>query len=178
MFVRKSGFPKLRGKAAEIKGFGPALLALWESQMKQSLDAHNKIRLMLKANVKAESLLDEHAKEYCLPAAAAVKFQDAVCLMFQLQNQVAEHFLQDEDNVKVLNRTSKIYFCCHSACLAKCLNPRMVWCFRGEDMMRQTQKLAKACVRGLKKVGVPIEMAKYYRNGFHLHLKYKWGSGK
>ena len=44
MFVRKSGFPKLRGKAAEIKGFGPALLALWESQMKQSLDVHNKIR--------------------------------------------------------------------------------------------------------------------------------------
>ena len=175
MFVRKSGFPKLRGKAAEIKGFGPSLLALWESKMRP-LDVHNQIRSMLQANVRAESILDAHAKAYCLPPAAAVKFEDAVSLMFQLQNQLAEHFLQDEDNVKVFNRTSKINFCCHSARLAKYLNPRMVWCFRGEDMMRHTQKLAKTCVRGLKKTGVPIKMAKCYKNGFHLSLKYKWGS--
>jgi hypothetical protein len=29
MFVRKTGYAKLRGKAAEIMGLGPPLLACW-----------------------------------------------------------------------------------------------------------------------------------------------------
>ena len=54
MFVRASGHPKLRGKAAEIRHFGPVLLEVWRKHMKPRLDTHRKIELMLSLNVRME----------------------------------------------------------------------------------------------------------------------------
>ena len=51
MFVRKSGYTKLRGKAGEIKDLGPALLALWTAKMDETNNIHVVIRIMLKCNV-------------------------------------------------------------------------------------------------------------------------------
>ena len=73
MFVRKGGTIKLRGKAGELRGLGPALLDLWQSHMNPALAIHSKVHLMLKLNLKLENLLEFHNDEVNLPVASARK---------------------------------------------------------------------------------------------------------
>ena len=42
MISKKDGYPKLRGKAAEVKSLGPALLSAWQHWQNPNLDMHKK----------------------------------------------------------------------------------------------------------------------------------------
>ena len=67
MFVRKSGPPKLRGRAAEVKGLALPMLHLWEKHMNGQLELHRMILTMLKTNCTMELLLDEYRSEDFFP---------------------------------------------------------------------------------------------------------------
>ena len=62
MFVRKGKFPKLRGKAAEVRHFGAALQALWQANMNKAIQIHREIDLMLRYNVHCENILTEFCR--------------------------------------------------------------------------------------------------------------------
>ncbi|CAE8586409.1 unnamed protein product, partial [Polarella glacialis] len=166
MFCRKSGYPKLRGKANEIRHFGAALLGLWGAHMNGALELHRKVHLMLKLNVRMETLLTEYRDESALPPAAAREFTDACRNMMLLYTQLAEHFVQEGE--KLFDIASKSHMVMHSAILSKYLSPRRVWCFAGEDMMGKTQILAKSCVRGISGAAATVKLAKHYRLGLRL----------
>lgn len=170
MFVRKKGGPKLRGKAGEVKGLGPAMLALWESNMNADLEVHKQIRLMLLLNTKMESLLELHSHEFKLPDAAAKRFVKFSFGMAQCQSVVAQHF-ETEDCGKVLfGHTSKIHMVLHNALTSNALNPALVWCFVGEDFMRKVQKLGESCVRGVTPPQALNKMVSHYRLAMHLQF--------
>ena len=59
MFHRGKEFPKLRGKAGEIRHIGDAFLSLWETYC-TSQDIHKKITTLLKIDLKIDSILDEY----------------------------------------------------------------------------------------------------------------------
>ncbi|CAE8728388.1 unnamed protein product [Polarella glacialis] len=166
MFCRKSGYPKLRGKANEIRHFGAALLGLWPAHMNGALELHRKVKLMLKLNVRMETLLTEYRDECALPPAASREFTDACRCMMLLRTQLAEHFVQECE--KLFDIASKPHMVMHSAILSKYLSPRRVWCFAGEDMMGKTQILAKSCVRGIYGAAAAVKFAKHYRLGLRL----------
>ena len=128
MFVRKTGFPKLRGKAAKINGIVPAIQALWQNCMSVRITVHKKINTMLKQIALAESILSEHIGEVALPAPSADKFKHAVFAFCQLHVQLSEHF--ENEGVKVFNVTAKSHMLLHAALLSKYLNPVLVWCFK------------------------------------------------
>ena len=48
------------------------------------------------------------------------------------------------------------------------INPRLVWCFRGEDMMQKMQTQAKSCVRRLNGAAATIKISNRYRLALHL----------
>lgn len=168
MFVRKKGYPKLRGKAAEIRHFGPVLLALWAACADPASELHQRIQLMLKLNVRLESILTEHPDEFALPGTAASEFQEAAFAMAQLQTATATHFM--EQGQQLYDITSKTHMVLHCAILSKYISPRVSWCFSGEDNMRVTQTLAQSCVRGLTGSAAQVKMARHYRLGLHLSL--------
>ena len=168
MFMRKKGYPKLRGKAAEIKCLGPALLALWTGFMNPALSVHKQVKLMLKCNVQMEQILSDHKDRIALPAGPAKQFKDVAFVMAQAQNAVAQHFLGDEN---LFNVTSKTHAVLHSALLAKFISPRRVWCFRGESYMRHAQKMAKSCVRRLKGPAVVVKMAAHMRLAMDMRFR-------
>lgn len=170
MFVRKKGFPKLRGTAAEIKHFGPVLLATWENFMNENVDLHRQIRLMLKLNVRMESILNDHAGEIALPPVPAESFKEAAFQMGQVHSMVAEYFLTEEA-YKLFDLTCKLHHVMHCALLAKYLNPRKVWCFTGEDMMGKDQEMAKSCVKGNSGPRAVVKMSSHYALGLHLKFE-------
>ena len=174
MFVRNKGrYPKLRGKASEVRHLGPALQALWQHHMNPNLVVHNQINLMLKANCRVEELLSEHKDEYAFPAGAAVEFEEVCTTMLLLQTQVAEHFI--EEGVAYFDITSKSHMLQEIALMARHINPRMVWAFCGEDMMNKMQQVAQSCTRGNTQGQTSIKMARHYRLGLHFLFKDRHG---
>ena len=70
--MRSGGrFPKLRGKASEVRHFSPALQALWEHHHNPNLAVHRQVNLMLKANCRLEELISDR-----LCFTSAVSHQD------------------------------------------------------------------------------------------------------
>ena len=143
VFLRNKGkFPKLRGKAAEVKSLGPGLLSLWENKMNEHLAVHRKVCIMLKANCHLEEILAEHKDEWALPAGPAIEFEETCTTMLLLQTQLAEHFLQESE--ALFDITSKRYMLQEISLMAKCINPRLVWAFCGEDIMQRMQHNGQA----------------------------------
>ena len=54
MFKKKKGYAKMRGKAVEILGLGPALLKVWAKYMNKELEEHRIIRLRLSLSTGVE----------------------------------------------------------------------------------------------------------------------------
>ena len=169
MFVRVNRFPKLRGKASEVRHLGPALCALWDAYMNLAISLHRKILTMLKCNVKLEQMLTEYQEDFAFPAGPGQTFEETCNNMLLLRTQVANHFV--EEGLQYYDITSKSHFCQHIAMLARHISPRCTWAFMGEDQMRRLQKVAKACAPG-NAVGVQsVKLARHYRLGLHLLLE-------
>jgi len=168
MFVRTGKYPKLRGKASEVRHFGPALLALWNMHMNQNLALHKRISLMLKHNVHLEEMITLHNEDFSFPAGAAEDFQKTASGMLVLLNQIADHFV--DEGVKCFDITSKTHMLQELAMLSRSMNPKVVWCFMGEDQMQRMQQVAKACVRGNRVDKQTSKLARHYRLGLHLHF--------
>ena len=124
MFLRQSGCPKLRGKAAEIRYLIHPLLALWKEFQNPELLLHKRIRWMLEANRFLEDMLTEYEQEVALPPAAARSFQDACSTMLSLYAQIAQHFASE--GLDLFTLTSKAHMMQHIALLAPCISPRQV----------------------------------------------------
>jgi hypothetical protein len=71
MFVRKSGPPKLRGKAAEVHHLHKVILQLWLRHYNEHIAVHRQILLLLRLNSKIEDLLGEYRQDVALPPGAA-----------------------------------------------------------------------------------------------------------
>ena len=122
MFLRQSGCPKLRGKAAEIKHFVYPLLSLWELYMNSGLKLHRQIRLMLKTNAHLEDLLSLYEQDVAFPPPVADDFEDTCCTMLCLHGQIASHFA--EEGTDLFNLTGKAHMVQHISLLARCISPR------------------------------------------------------
>ena len=147
MFMRKSGGPKLRGKAIEVRNFCKVLLHLWQKFHNPNLLAHKQILLYLKLSYKVDAILDRHKGEFALSGPVAAEFEKTVFDMGHLVVLLEEHF-STEDVPHLFTATSKLHGVAHSALWAKYVSPRAVWCFTGEDYMHHVQVLAQSCIAG------------------------------
>ena len=167
MFERKSPqYPKLRGKAAEIKYLCGPLLSVWQKYMNRRLKVHREIELYLTMNRDLEEILIVNRQDLALPEEDAKKFQHLCTGMLLLLSNIAEHFIAD----KLFNLTQKSHFMQHISLLARFLSPRLTWCFMGEDMQRRISTLAKACVNGQRPGQTIGKMMVRYRIALHLQF--------
>ena len=159
----------LRGKAAEIRSLARPLLTLWARYMKDTIEVHRKVHVLLKLNWRIEELLDLHKFAYRFPAAAAANFRDSMNGMLLLQQQLKVHF--EDNEPKLFVSTEKSHFLQHLALESHCLSPRMTWCFSGEDFQRRVQTLMESCTRGQAPGQASVKMASRYRIALHLQFE-------
>ena len=170
MVCRKGkSFPKLRGRASEIRHFGPALLHVWQNFYNPGVLWQRRIEVMMKCNIGMEKILTKYAHAVALPKPAANQFKALAFSMAQLQTQVAEHFLT-EGGQHLFDITSKLHMVLHSALMSEHRSPRRVWCFMGEDFMHWTQVLAGNCSKGNPAPSVINEMITHWRLGVHFNF--------
>ncbi|CAE7343817.1 unnamed protein product [Symbiodinium sp. CCMP2592] len=95
IFTRRTGGPKLRGKAGELRYFGEVLLALWTTYCNDELLIHKQVTLLLKQNVFMERMLTEHKGELFFDDGTAALFQQACSDMLLVHSQLALHFASE-----------------------------------------------------------------------------------
>ena len=149
MFLKKKDYPKLRGKAAEVKAFGKVLCEMWVHFMNKRNTRHKQIRFLLKSNVEMDNILAEFPVgdgHYRLPEDGYKRFVTACFEVAQTTKALNEFYAGIE--IKVFNVTAKVHCMLHVALLARWMHPALTWCYAGEDFIRVVQTLLQSCIRG------------------------------
>ncbi len=170
MYVRKSGPPKLRGKAVEVKGFGLLMLHLWEHYCNENLELHRQLLAMLKLNCKMEEILDAFKEYDALPPQAHADLNAACRSMCHLHNLISEHFENEDDFPNCCQITSKSHALLHICSQSNAISPRRTWCFTGESFMNVSKTLAQNCCKGVSPFNVHAKMLEHWRLGMHYQL--------
>ena len=164
----RAAFPKLKGRAAEIRHLGPALLHFWEQRMDPASPQHKMVHMALKASCAIETILDAYPRAVRLPEEAVADFHSAVQAFLACSNALSAHFAAAGQ--KLFNITIKYHYLAHAAEQAKWLNPRLGWCYAGEDYMNKVKRTASSCLRGTPPDQVSEKMLRKYRVGMHLRF--------
>ena len=170
MFVRKSGAPKLRGRAVEVLGLNHVMVKIWEETLNPQVEVHRMILQMFRMNNKMEDLLHIHRNDTVLPAASAAEFVDAAFKMAHLNNLIHEHFKQEPDIPDIFAITIKLHMVLHVALHSHQISPRLTWNFTGEDEMGILKVLGQNCCKGVQPEDVASKMLLHWRYGMHLEM--------
>lgn len=169
MFQKKNGIPKLRGKASEVKAFGPVLLAMWRHFMNKGNTIHKQIRFLLKKNIEIDSIVGEFPVSegyYCIPEDGYQRLVEASFQVAQTTKSLNEHY--NAEDTKAFTVTAKVHCILHVVLLAKWMHPALTWCYAGEDFMRVVQTLLQSCVRGNTPMQAMNKATRHYMLGSQL----------
>lgn len=145
MFVKK-GYPKLKGKAADIKGLDLAMQKCWLIFMDTSIVQHIQIAALLQLNLEIGTLLGCYSPKFGFMAVPPVQRHILVeksLQMTQLHVQLSEHY--QGQNRALFNVTTKFHFCAHIITyqLANTVHPFVTWCFKEVHDVIHAKKKSK-----------------------------------
>ena len=152
------GFARLKGKAAEIRHFGRALLAAFEARMDRGDQVHRQIRLGLVYSNEVEDILDEQPDVFRLSDEAADRLQTSINNFLTIQTALGRRFHAMGD--LLFHTTIKSHYLVHIGMNSSQLSPRHSWCYSGEDLMQKVKKLIQGAQGGTppeKMVGKVME---------------------
>lgn len=169
MYVKKKGPPKLRGKAIEIKHFGPVLQAVWLEFGKGS-PWYDQLSLVLDLNNQLDQILDSHPVSHycCLPEEVAAQFLENAKAVAQVTKAVSQSC--KASGINAFSVTSKAHDLIHIAMLSKYVHPILTSCFDGEDYMKVVQRLMQSCIRGNNFWQAPVKATSHYRLAMHIRF--------
>jgi hypothetical protein len=166
MFLRQGDFPKLKGKAANVRAFGAALLQVWEHFMNVQDPQHRRVRLGLKLSVRMEQLLD--VRGHVFSPAEHDEFARTSQNLLLILNALANDF--HSQGRKLFHFTIKSHYVAHIAMMSKMLHPRAAWCYSGEGFMQTCKKICISCAHGSPQHLVSQKAAKKFLNGMAIHV--------
>lgn len=161
-------FPVLRGKAAEIRHFAAALLHAGNDFLRESERPEKLMKKLLQLAVRMEVLLDEHADSFKFPPPAQKEFENSATAFAQVNAALAHHF--HASGIRLFNHTIKFHYMHHLAVISRRVNPRIGWCYSGEDLMHRVKLMMRAAHRGAGPVVVVPKVMRKYAHGLGMVL--------
>lgn len=161
-------FPALKGKAAEIRGFAGVLKSVFEDLMDEGNKQHRQVRLALVQAVTMERILDENPDSYCLPAPAASLYHKSAFALVQLETALSNFYHPQGD--MLFHFTIKSHYLCHLGIAAKHMNPRLAWCYSGEDLMMKIKSVVQASYSGTPAHALAPKVMQKYAFGLGLGM--------
>ena len=146
MYSKPMEFAHLKGKASELRHFGPALLAAFDSQYDREDRTQRQMRLGLQYSIRIEEILDENADAWRLSDEAAALLQTTIQNFLTIQTALGRHF--QAQGLLLFHTTIKSHYLLHIGLNSARLNPRLSWCYSGEDMMQRVRKLIQGAQGG------------------------------
>jgi hypothetical protein len=155
-------FAELRGRAAELRGFGQPLLHVFLTYAIAGNAAHDWMINALRACNRMEQIYhdDRYIHADRLPRALAAEL-DGCCVQFTRNVAgLRRHFRGL--NILLFKVTTKFHFLREITLLSEFVHPRMGACWSGEDMMHHMQRLIQSTLAGTKLTNVQAKaMYKY-----------------
>lgn len=156
------GFPQLKGKAAEVRGLALPLCKIVQDELSDDEQIHRWMKKLLLAIVQLEEILHRHRDDYRLPHAIAREFAASCDVVVVLNTALGLHFHGAGE--LYFNHTIKFHYLQHLGKICLYMNPRMAWCYAGEDLLQRVRTVVQSCLHGTKHAGVsPKVMHKYAR---------------
>ena len=135
-------FPLLKGKAAEARHLGKALLLVWRDYQDRTLQHHRMVEKVLDLSVKLEDILDKNCHLLNYPDELAERFL-RVTLEYNATVTWLCRFYHAKDGAagRFFKFVLKNHYLVHAAYLARYLNPVRTWCYQGESLLFRIKKL-------------------------------------
>ena len=159
-------FPCLKTKAAETKHLVHALLCAFEKLMAPGDEQHKLVLLLLKLAARIESIMDVNKDEYVLSPVVAEDWKKT-CQAFVLANAKLGHYYHPR-KIMLFHFTIKFHYLCHIALLGRRLNPRVAWCYCGENMMQVCKAIVQSSHLGSPPPVVVNKVMTKYARGLSL----------
>lgn len=163
-----SEFPRLKGKAANIKGLATPLLLLVQKHLDDVLEECVLMKKLMESIVKLEELMDRHKDVYVFPEASQREFVSLCFGIGQLNTKLGHIF--HPRHLPLFSHAIKSHYLCHLGLLAAVINPRLCWCYSGEDLMHQVKILVQSCYSGTPPVLIASKVVQKYIQALHLRL--------
>ena len=128
MFQKKTGYPKLKGRAADIYGLAPAMWELFTQHIDADDPQHKLIQLFLKLNITPHNVLEEfhpRASFLAIPREQSGPLYTYGLQMAQLHVQLSD-FYSSHDK-RLFNITNKTHAYLHVLQLSRFIHPSLVW---------------------------------------------------
>ena len=161
-------YPKLKGRAAEVRNLVEPLLHVWEEHCDKRVVQHVQITLLLQRSMDMGNILSSNKDEVVLPVSDRSHFKKVGFQYLVLFNALGNHYTSV--GKKLFNVTIKAHYVAHSILQAEYINPRLGWCYAGEDFMRVSKHLMAVCVQGNSPNGASRKFGSLYRIGMHLSM--------
>ena len=160
---------KLKGRGAEVKALIPALLSVWKQYyMVDGVQQHEEIALALESSARVDEILDDHKTDYKLPGPVAAELEAHIWIFLIVQNSWAIHFSGFGD--MLFDITPKSHYLAHIGLFAKYLNPRLGWCYAGEDFMHTVKTIGATAAIGNRPVKCGSKLFQKYSAGLNCDM--------
>jgi hypothetical protein len=163
--------PKLKGRAAEVRYLNHPMLEIWRMHMDRTNMQHVQVEVGLQSSCEMEDILNAFADEIRLPSPEDDRFKTACFNYLLCSNALGHYYSQVSVPRKMLfDVVPKHHQLAHCGLCALHLNPRLCWCYSGEDFMNTCKRVTSACVRGNKGALATEKFCEMYRMGLHLQF--------
>ena len=130
---------------------------------------HQQIQLALKLSARMEELILHNKDAMRFPDSVADEMVSAAKGYAQLNTALAYHY--NSEGRRLFDVTIKMHFLIHAAQNSRYLNPRLGWCYSGEDFMNKARQLARSCMKGTPLWKYGSKFASKYILGMTLRMR-------
>ena len=158
-------YPKLKGKANEIKHLVEPLLRVWIMCCDDENDMHKAVTIVLKHLVAIINLMDEHAHDAFMSVDNAKKLRTRIDDFLIAYTALCT--FADAAGHHLWNVTPKFHWLWHLGVRAYWLSPRRSACWLDETFVGVVKRIAAKSTRGCALHKVPRAVMTKYRWGRH-----------
>ena len=160
-----SHYPKLKGKAGEIKNLIGPMLWVWTQKYDRENDMHQNVRQLLELLLEITNLIDKYAHELFMSREDSKSLQATIDEFLKTYCSLCDS--ADRDEEPLWNMVPKFHWLWHLADRSFWLSPRRGACWIDETFVGIMKRIAAACVRRMQLHEVPTAIMRKWRWGRH-----------
>ena len=156
-------YPRLKGRAAEVKWLAPVLLALWRRHGRPGVQVDQWVEACLTSQVRLQEIIDEEPAALFIEPALAAELPAVADRMLSFYSRLAD--AANRAGELLWTVAPKHHQLVHICARAAYLHPRRGSCFVDEDFMRRVKGIVQACTAATPLHRVPMTLLQKYRWG-------------